>query len=79
MFTGIIEEIGTIQSISPISGGKKITIKADIILDDLKIDQSVAVNGTCLTVVGISGQQFSVEAVGETLEKSIMEKVCDQL
>jgi len=72
MFTGIIEEIGSIHNMSPIPGGKKIGIKAARVLDDLKIDQSVSVNGVCLTVVGISGDTFSVEAVGETLEKSTL-------
>lgn len=75
MFTGIIEEIGQIQNISPIPGGKKIGIKADKILDDLKIDQSVAVNGVCLTVIGITGNIFYAEAVGETLEKSTLVNV----
>jgi riboflavin synthase len=72
MFTGIIEEIGNIQNLSPIPGGKKISIKANKVLEDLKIDQSVSVNGVCLTAVGISGKIFSVEAVGETLEKSTL-------
>jgi len=70
MFTGIIEEIGIITRFSSIPGGNKITIKANKILDDLKVDHSVAVNGVCLTVVDFSDNQFTVEAVGETLEKS---------
>jgi riboflavin synthase len=70
MFTGIIEEIGIITRSSPISGGKRISIKADKILNDLQVDHSVALNGVCLTVIEISGNLFSVEAVGETLEKS---------
>ena len=72
MFTGIIEEIGQIQNLSPIPGGKRISIRADKILDDLQIDQSVAVNGVCLTVIEISGNVLSAEAVGETLEKSTL-------
>jgi riboflavin synthase len=72
MFTGIIEEMGIIAGSSPISGGKKITIKADKILDDLTVDHSVSVNGVCLTVVNISGNLFTVDAVGETLEKSTL-------
>ncbi len=72
MFTGIIEEIGIIISSSPIPGGKKISIKADKIIDDLKVDHSVSVSGVCLTVVNISGKLFTVEAVGETLEKSTL-------
>jgi riboflavin synthase len=70
MFTGIIEEIGIINRSSSIPGGNIITIKANKILDDLKVDHSVSVNGVCLTVVEISDKQFTVEAVGETLEKS---------
>ncbi len=72
MFTGIIEEIGLIHSLSPIPGGKKITIKAQKVLEDLKIDQSVCVNGVCLTAIAVSGNSFTVEAVGETLEKSTL-------
>jgi len=72
MFTGIIEEIGLVHSLSPIPGGKKITIKADKVLDDLKVDQSVCVNGVCLTAIAVSGNSFTVEAVGETLEKSTL-------
>jgi len=72
MFTGIIEEIGVINRSSAIPGGNVIAIKANRILDDLKIDHSVSVNGVCLTVVGISDKQFTVEAVGETLEKSTL-------
>ena len=70
MFTGIIEEIGILAGSVPIPGGKNFSIKADKILDDLKVDHSVAINGVCLTVIGIAGKLFTVEAVGETLEKS---------
>jgi riboflavin synthase len=70
MFTGIIEEIGVLARSVPIPGGKFFSIKADKILDDLEIDHSVAINGVCLTVIEISGNLFTVEAVGETLEKS---------
>jgi riboflavin synthase len=75
MFTGIIEEIGMITGFSPIRGGKKITIRADKISDDLKVDHSVSVNGVCLTVVNISGKLFTVEAVGETLDKSTLSDI----
>jgi riboflavin synthase len=75
MFTGIIEEIGHIQSTTPIPGGKKINITAEKVLDDLHIDQSIAVSGVCLTVIGISGRVFTVEAVGETLEKTTLKNI----
>ncbi len=70
MFTGLIEEIGEISAIRPIGAGKRISVKASKILDDLKIDDSVALNGACQTVVAVSGNQFEVEAVEETLRKS---------
>lgn len=73
MFTGLIEEIGLIQKITPVSGGgKQIKIQAKKILSDLEIDNSVAVSGVCLTVVKIFEDEFVVEAVGETLEKSTL-------
>jgi len=72
MFTGIIEETGIIVRIIPIAGGKKIALRADRILNDLKVDHSVAINGVCLTVIEISKNVFTVEAVGETLEKTTL-------
>jgi riboflavin synthase len=70
MFTGIIEESGIIKNEASIPGGKRITISAKKVLDDLAVDHSVAVDGVCLTVVDLSPVGFSVEAVGETLTKS---------
>lgn len=70
MFTGLIEEIGRVARVAAIPGGKQLTISAGTILDDLKIDHSVAVNGVCLTVVSLVKDGFVAEAVGETLEKS---------
>ncbi|RMD51149.1 MAG: riboflavin synthase [Ignavibacteria bacterium] len=70
MFTGIIEEIGKIKKISPIPGGKRLSIFCESILDDLKVDDSVSVNGICLTAVNVGENYFDVEAVGETLTKT---------
>ena len=70
MFTGIIEEIGTIQRISSIPGGKKLTIGCEKILSDLKVDNSVSVNGVCLTSIKVDKNSFDCEAVGETLNKT---------
>ena len=72
MFTGIIEEIGTVKEITPRGLGKSFQIQANLILDDLKVDQSVAVNGVCLTVVKIGKDFFSADAVEETLSKSTL-------
>lgn len=70
MFTGIIEEIGTIHRLLPQPGGLRIQIRGHQILDDLKIDQSVAVNGVCLTVVEIDSHSFAADIVAETLSRS---------
>ncbi len=70
MFTGIIEEIGTVNSIK--KGVKSCTlfINANIIFDDLKIGDSVAVNGMCTTVVTINNGVFSVDIMAESLRKT---------
>lgn len=69
MFTGIIEATGTIASIAP--SGTNIDIWVDSpITNELKIDQSVAHNGVCLTVVAIEGSKYKVTAVLETLLKT---------
>jgi len=70
MFTGLIEETGTIQQIKNIAGGKKIVISAEKILSDIKVDDSISVSGVCLTVIEYNKKKFTVEAVGETLQKS---------
>ena len=70
MFTGIIEELGKISALVPISGGLRISISGKKIMDDLKVDDSVSVNGICLTVVDLEKESFSAEAVGDTLAKT---------
>ena len=70
MFTGLIEEIGKIKEINSINGGIRINISASVIMSDLKIDDSIAVNGVCLTAVKVEQNNFVVEAVGETLNKT---------
>lgn len=70
MFTGIIESLGTIQEIRKDKDNVHITI-ASTITNELKIDQSVAHNGICLTVVSISDNLYTVTAIGETIKKQI--------
>lgn len=72
MFTGIIEEIGTVKDIIAKGDGKQIQIQAEKILDNLALDQSVCVNGVCLTVVDIRNSFFAADAVAETLTKSTL-------
>jgi riboflavin synthase len=72
MFTGLIEEIGTIKAIRTVGGGRRITVHAKKIMNDLKIDDSVALNGTCQTVVSLTPDSFDVEAVEETIRKTTL-------
>jgi riboflavin synthase len=71
MFTGIIEEIGTIQSARNSGKGKVLVIRTlKKFLDDVRIDDSISVSGTCLTVIRRTQYAFMVEAVEETLKKT---------
>lgn len=72
MFTGLIEEIGKIKGIHSLGGGKRISVSASKIMDDLKIDDSVSINGACQTVVSLGSDYFEVEAVEETLAKTTL-------
>ena len=69
MFTGIIEELGKVVSLTTDKENLDITVKANF-TSELKIDQSVAHNGVCLTVVEIQNDQYTVTAIKETLEKT---------
>ncbi|MBN2412358.1 riboflavin synthase [candidate division KSB1 bacterium] len=75
MFTGLVEETGTIQSLEKKGDGYLIIIKACYVLDDLNIGDSIAVNGVCLTVVEKDGNSFSVEAVEETIQRSALARL----
>mgnify|MGYP000400761612 FL=1 len=68
MFTGIIEDLGQVQGIEREGENVHFTISSGF-TNELKIDQSVAHNGCCLTVVKIDGDQFVVTAIQETLNK----------
>ncbi len=70
MFTGLIEEIGIIGQIRSMRDGRRLFIEARKVTSDCKVDDSVAVNGVCLTVVQTEAHGFWVEAVGETLRKT---------
>jgi riboflavin synthase len=75
MFTGIIEELGRITVMEPISGGVRLYVEVQTVREDLKIGDSIAVNGACLTVVRLQEREFAVEAVGETLQKTSIGKL----
>lgn len=70
MFTGIIEEVGRLISRRKRGNGLIYKIKADIIVDDVKVGDSININGTCQTVTGFDRDSFEVEAIGETLSRT---------
>ena len=69
MFTGIIETLGTITNITKEQANIHLTVKSNF-TNELKVDQSVAHNGVCLTVVHIKDNQYTVTAIKETLNKT---------
>ena len=71
MFTGIIESLGHVTDIQTEGTNRRFRIKSDI-SRELRVDQSVAHNGVCLTVVESDGDSHSVVAVEETLKKSTL-------
>ena len=75
MFTGIVEEIGTIKSIKKGAKSAQIEILAKNIFSDLKIGDSVATNGVCLTVTKINNNIFCADAMNETLSKTSLKEL----
>jgi riboflavin synthase len=69
MFTGIIEDLGVVTDLKPEKDNLLITIKSKIV-SELKIDQSVAHNGVCLTVTNKKSDEYSITAIKETLSKT---------
>ena len=69
MFSGIVEEFATVTELVREQGNLHLTLSCSFV-DELKIDQSVAHNGVCLTVVGIKDGEYTVTAMQETLMRS---------
>lgn len=74
MFTGIIETIGEIISLTQEEGNLHIEIKSNIV-SELKVDQSISHNGVCLTVVKLNSESYVVTAIQETLDKSNLKHI----
>ena len=72
MFTGIIEEIGTVVQLDRGPRSARLTIAGQVIFSDLKLGDSVAVNGVCLTASAISSPQFTADVMPETLGRSAL-------
>lgn len=70
MFTGIIEELGTVAELARQTAGARLRVKCARVLEDLKQGSSIAVNGVCLTAVEIDGRSFCADLAPETLRRS---------
>lgn len=70
MFTGIIEEIGTVHSIKQGADSAQLSISAHLVLEGTKIGDSIAVNGVCLTVTSLDSARFTADMMSETLKRT---------
>jgi len=70
MFTGIIEELGEIAGIEPLTDAARLSIRGETVTADAGHGDSIAVNGVCLTVVDVAGEVFTADVMKETLDRS---------
>jgi riboflavin synthase len=70
MFTGIVEELGEVVSVEHLGGAARITVRGPQVTSDARAGDSIAVNGTCLTVTGLGGSDFTADVMAETLHRT---------
>lgn len=70
MFTGLIEEVGIIQTVHTTPEGAKMTVSASTVMEDLSIGDSIAIDGACMTVTALSSLEFSFDVSPESLNKT---------
>ncbi|HLG70429.1 MAG TPA: riboflavin synthase [Chloroflexota bacterium] len=70
MFTGIVEELGTVAAINVNSSGGRLTLNAPMVSQGLRVDESVATNGVCLTAVAVNEPRLEVDLAPETLSRT---------
>lgn len=75
LFTGIVEEVGKVLSITKSDNGAKLTIGANIITRDIDLGDSVAVNGVCLTITNIKPNSVIADVMNETLKNSMLNEL----
>jgi riboflavin synthase len=82
VFTGIVEELGTVAAIDVTASGGRLTLDAPMVSEGLRVDESVATNGVCLTAVAVTAHRFEVDLAPETLSRTNLgglqpgDKVC---
>lgn len=72
MFTGLIEEVGIVKSLKRAQTAFQLTVTANTVLTDVKIGDSIAVNGTCLTVVECGRGEFTADVMPETVRRTVL-------
>ncbi|MBV9744993.1 MAG: riboflavin synthase [Acidobacteriia bacterium] len=70
MFTGIVEELGTVAALENRGKGARLTVRCSVVREDLREGASIAVNGVCLTATDLRSEGFSADLAPETLERS---------
>ncbi|WP_243788887.1 riboflavin synthase [Saccharopolyspora gloriosae] len=75
MFTGIVEELGTVVSVEDTGDGVRLTVDGPLVTSDAKHGDSISVNGVCLTVVESGGGRFTVDVVQETVRRSAIKNI----
>ena len=70
VFTGIVEELGTVASITPLDDAARLAVRGPVVTSDAKHGDSIAVNGVCLTVVDVDGDVFTADVMRETLDRT---------
>jgi len=73
MFTGIIEELGTVEALASHQSGARLSVQCALVLSDLTVGASIAVNGVCLTAVEVRSDGFAAELSPETLSRTNLE------
>ena len=75
MFTGLVEEVGTVKEVRPAGKAIHLTIKSPSIMDDVQLGDSIAVNGICLTVTHFDKSSFTVDVVPETMRRTTLHEL----
>jgi riboflavin synthase len=70
MFTGLVEELGEVAAVEQLAGAARITIAGPVTTTGAAAGDSIAVNGTCLTITAINGSQFTADVMAETLRRT---------
>jgi riboflavin synthase len=70
MFTGIVEELGVVESVAPRAAGARLTVRCSTVREDMVLGGSIAVNGACLTAASLAHGSFSADLAPETLRRT---------